>query len=132
IYCFRDIGSEVFEAFMLQVAKIGYFLQLPAPLFFALGFFTFTGNRSAKVWVPEGNIGAQVARAFADLTNLCRGGIGGGNALSCLFRWDELAGRPCCLHWGPLWRHILIQAQRGARMKWLRGTLLIVLHFLGK
>src|SRR5215472_345692 len=128
IHCFRDIRSEVFEAFMLQITKIGYFLQLPAPLFFALGFFTFTGNRSAKVWVPKGHIGAQVTRAFADLTDLYRGGIGGGNALSCWFRRDELAGRPCYWNWRPLWRHILIHAQRGAWMKWLCGTLLIVLY----
>src|SRR5437764_13804077 len=57
---------KISKALIIKCAKIGHFLQLTPPFSLAFSLFTFTSDRFTKTGMPIGDIGAQIACAFAN------------------------------------------------------------------
>src|SRR6266516_5162390 len=57
---------KVSKTFVVKCAKIRHFLQLTASFCLAFSLFTFKGDGLSKTRMPIGNIGAQIACAFAN------------------------------------------------------------------
>src|SRR6266700_778396 len=57
---------KVSKTFVIKCAKIRHFLQLTASFSLAFSLFTFTGDGFPKTRMPIGDIGSQIACAFAN------------------------------------------------------------------
>ncbi len=57
---------KVSKTFVVKCAKIRHFLQLTASFSLAFSLFTFTGDGFPKTRMPIGDIGSQIACAFAN------------------------------------------------------------------
>src|SRR5438876_5881573 len=64
---------KVSKTFVIKCAKIRHLLQLTPPFVLAFSLFTITGDGFTKTGMPIGDIGAQIARAFANRAGIYKG-----------------------------------------------------------